>query len=177
MFIITFPRRNDMMNFKNKFKRNPRIKVHCDILPRLKRRGLPLAKASSQFSFDSTNVLSISELTPCVPRFWQICLLSRFAPLILDWLQVTEVNLSEFLIIGGMIPPNPFSFHSLHTNGLVFALCVTGKNGNAISWLYPYIDYIKREFDEKIEKTAQICYNENNHKLKATERRFFLWNK
>jgi len=30
---------------------------------------------------------------------------------------------------------------------------------------------------KKIEKTAEICYNENNHKLKATERRFFLWNK
>ncbi len=44
--------------------------MYSDILPHLKRRGLPLAKASSRFSFDSTNVLSISELTPCVPRFF-----------------------------------------------------------------------------------------------------------
>ena len=27
---------------------------------------------------------------------------------------------------------------------------------------------------KKIEKTAKICYNENNHKLKGTERRFFM---
>ncbi|MDE5556865.1 MAG: hypothetical protein K2J32_04115, partial [Ruminococcus sp.] len=33
--------------------------------------------------------------------------------------------------------------------------------------LQKYADIIKREFDEKIEKTAEICYNENNHKLKA----------
>jgi hypothetical protein len=36
----------------------------------------------------------------------------------------------------------------------------------------------KREFDEKkIEKTASKCYNENNDKLKAEERRNFLWNR
>ncbi len=27
---------------------------------------------------------------------------------------------------------------------------------------------------KKDRKTAEICYNENNHKLKATERRFFM---
>ncbi len=36
----------------------------------------------------------------------------RFALLIPDWLQVIEVNLSESLIIGGMITPNPFSFYN-----------------------------------------------------------------
>ena len=35
----------------------------------------------------------------------------------------------------------------------------------------------KREFDGKnIEKTAEICYNENNHKLK-NRKAVFLWNK
>ena len=35
----------------------------------------------------------------------------------------------------------------------------------------------KREFDVKnIEKTAEICYNENNHKLK-NRKAVFLWNK
>ena len=40
------------------------IKCESDILPppMLTHRG-------GGFSFDSTNVLSISELTPCVPRF------------------------------------------------------------------------------------------------------------
>ncbi|HBN11199.1 MAG TPA: hypothetical protein DIW26_03195 [Ruminococcus sp.] len=46
----------------------------CDILPHLKRWGLPLIM-SSQFSFDSTNVLSISELTPCAPRFFRLSVL------------------------------------------------------------------------------------------------------
>lgn len=41
----------------------------CDILPRLKRRGLPLARASSRFSFEQSSDYSISELSPCVPRF------------------------------------------------------------------------------------------------------------
>ena len=27
---------------------------------------------------------------------------------------------------------------------------------------------------KKIEKTAKICYNENNHKLKVAERRLFM---
>ena len=43
---------------------------NSDILPYLKRQGLPLANASSRFSFDSTNVLSISGLTPYVLRFF-----------------------------------------------------------------------------------------------------------
>lgn len=41
----------------------------CDILPHLKRRSFLSHKANSRFSFDNTTVLSISELTPCVPRF------------------------------------------------------------------------------------------------------------
>ena len=41
-----------------------------DILPPPKEAGASSRQqASSQFSFDSTNVLSISELTPCAPRF------------------------------------------------------------------------------------------------------------
>ena len=44
-------------------------KTACDILPHLKRRGLPLARASSRFSFEQSSDYSISELSPCVPRF------------------------------------------------------------------------------------------------------------
>ncbi len=46
------------------------ISDKSDILPYLKRQGLPLVNASSRFSFDSTNVLSISGLTPYVLRFF-----------------------------------------------------------------------------------------------------------
>ena len=45
-----------------------------DILPRLKRRGLPLARASSRFSFEQSTDYSISELTPCAPRFYWLWL-------------------------------------------------------------------------------------------------------
>lgn len=48
--------------------------VRSDILPRLKRRGLPLARTSSRFSFEQSTDYSISELTPCVPRFYWLWL-------------------------------------------------------------------------------------------------------
>jgi len=54
----------------------------------------------------------------------------------------------------------------------------TGKNAIA-RWRAAEVEVLnKREFDEKkIEKTVPKCYNENNDKLKAEERRNFLWNR
>lgn len=37
---------------------------------------------------------------------------------------------------------------------------------------YCLVDYVSSI--KKIEKTAKICYNENNHKLKAIEKHFFI---
>ncbi len=85
--------------------------------PHLKRRGLPPTKVGSRFLLDSISVLSINRLTPCVPRFYDKFVgKTDFALFIPDWLQVIEVNLSESLIMGGMITPNPFSFlYSLYS--------------------------------------------------------------
>ena len=52
----------------------------------------------------------------------------------------------------------------LHCSQRTYSYYESGEHNLPIEIL------IKREFDEK---TAEICYNENNHKLKATERRFF----
>ena len=49
--------------------------VGSDILPRFIEAGASSCEAGSRFSFDSTNVLSISELSPCVPRFY--CWITR----------------------------------------------------------------------------------------------------
>ena len=43
--------------------------------PRFIEAGASSCEAGSRFSFDSTNVLSISELSPCVPRFY--CWITR----------------------------------------------------------------------------------------------------
>ena len=50
--------------------------------------------------------------------------------------------------------------------------------GDTVCRVHKTADFTIREFDEKkIEKTVPKCYNENNDKLKAEERRNFLWNR
>ena len=81
------------------------------------KKGDILPRQRVWFLLDSTSVLSINKLTPCVPRFYDKFVgKTDFALFIPDWLQVIEVNLSESLIMGGMITPNPFSFlYSLYS--------------------------------------------------------------
>ena len=51
------------------------LDAESDILPRFIEAWASSCEAGSRFSFDSTNVLSISELSPCVPRFY--CRITR----------------------------------------------------------------------------------------------------